>query len=101
MGTWAVLVNCFGLESSFISNSDKFSLFSLSGTESIHRVPRPVPGTVRTHLEGSKFHCQLAEDADKPDGGQIRCSVGVGLCMSTRVTTLTREGGDRKGRLHG
>lgn len=104
LGTRAVLVNCFGLESSFVSNSDKFSLFSLSGTESIHHVPRSVPRIVSTHLEGpvgSKFCCQLAEDADKPDGGQTRCSVGVGQCMSTRVTTPTREGGGRKGKLYG
>ena len=27
LGTWAVLENRFGFESSFVSNSDKFSLF--------------------------------------------------------------------------
>lgn len=27
LGTWAMLANCFGFESSFVSNSDKFSLF--------------------------------------------------------------------------
>lgn len=67
-----MLVNGFGFESSFVSKSDKCSLFSLSGTESIHHVPHPVPGTVTTHLEGpacSKVLCQLGEDTDNPDAG--------------------------------